>query len=65
MTIWINNDEGLYRMAWNLVVYKQRSTPKNACAQAMLKQLHSMGITHTPDGVKWSKAGIMAAMVGM
>lgn len=64
-SLWINNDEGLYRMAWNLVVYKQRTTSKDACALAMLNQLHDMGITHTPDGVKWSKAGIRAGMAGL
>lgn len=64
-SLWINNDESLYRMAWNLVVYKQRTTPKDDCAVAMLNQLHDMGITHTPDGVKWSKSGIRAGMQGM
>lgn len=57
-SLWLNNDEGLYRMMQEHV---------NACsggktAQNILDELVDSGMTHTPDGVKWSKAGIMADM---
>lgn len=65
VSLWINNDESLYRMARNYVVFKQRSYTKDRCAEAMLNELHSAGITHTPDGAKYSKTAIRAAMVGM
>jgi hypothetical protein len=65
ISLWINNDESLYRMARNYVVFKHRSYTKDQCAEAMLNELHSAGITHTPDGAKYSKTAIRAAMVGM
>lgn len=65
VSLWINNDELLYRMARNYVMFKQRSYTKEQCSEAMLKELHSVGITHTPDGAKYSKTAIRAAMVGM
>jgi len=61
ISLWINNDEGLYRMAKEYVsVYNRKEA-----AQAMLDDLKEYGITHTQDGVKFSKTGILAAMVGM
>lgn len=61
ISLWINNDEALYRMAKEYVgTYKRKEA-----AQAMLDDLQEYGSTHTPDGVKWPKAGILAAMVGM
>lgn len=65
VSLWINNDEGLYRMALNYVRFKNRSISKQECAQAMLRELHDMGITHTPDGAPYSASSIRSAMVGM
>lgn len=65
VSLWINNDEGLYRMARNYVVFKQRSSSKQQCAAAMLQELHGCGITKTPDGAPYSISSIRAAMVGM
>ncbi len=62
VSLWINNDEGLYRMARNLVVFKQRSYSKRECAAAMLSDLSAVGITHTPDGAPYSVSSILAAM---
>lgn len=63
--LWINKDESLYNLARNYTTFKNRSYSKDDCAAAVLSELHSRGITHTPDGVKWSKSGIRAALVGM
>lgn len=60
-SLWLNNDEGLYNMAKD---YAKQYNRKDAAAY-MLEALNSCDITHTPDGVKWSKAGILAGMVGM
>lgn len=65
VSLWINNDEGLYRMALNYVQYKQRSYTRQQCAEAMLNELHDAGITHTPDGARYTVTTIRAAMVGM
>lgn len=65
VSLWINNDEGLYRIARNLVLYKQRSTPKTECAKAFIATLNEMGITKTPDGAPYSVSAVRAAMAGM
>jgi hypothetical protein len=64
VSLWINNDEGLYRMAQNYVVFKSRSYTKAQCAAAMLSELKDQGTTHTPDGAPYSVSSIRAAMVG-
>lgn len=58
-SLWINNDEGLYRLALSCVDYTQNRE------EAINLFLERVDISHTPDGYKWSKAGIRAAMQGM
>ena len=65
VSLWINNDETLYKMARNYVIFKQRSYSRNECAKAMLSELKAAGITHTPDGAPYSVTTIKAAMKGM
>ena len=60
VSLWINNDEGLYRMALYFILEH-----KDYAAERMLECLHNEGITKTPDGAKYSKTSIRAAMVGM
>lgn len=62
VSLWINNDEGLYREALHNI---QCSDSREKAASIMLDTLKELGITHTPDGVKYSKSAIRAAMVGM
>ena len=63
VSLWINNDEGLYSIAKNCV----RCYPKarEAAARHMLARLADEGLTHTPDGAPYSISSIRAAMVGM
>jgi hypothetical protein len=66
VSLWINNDEGLYNCARNYVrnvprFYKNRTI----AAQAMLDDLQRHGQDKTPDGVPYSVTTIRAAMVGM
>lgn len=62
VSLWINNDEGLYNEAINLAkIYK----PKRRAAQAMLENLHEVGITETPDGAEYTVPTIRAAMADM
>jgi hypothetical protein len=65
VSLWINNDEGLYRMAQNYVLFKQRSYTRDQCAAAMLSELKDQDITHTPDGAPYTVTTIRAAMIGM
>lgn len=61
VSLWINNDEGLYNLARRLVSHCTR----DGAASRMLEELHSAGITETPDGVKYTKTTIRKAMVDM
>ena len=58
-SLWINNDEGLYRLALECIKETDNRT------QAVNMFLDCIGASHTPDGVKWSKAGIRAGMQGL
>lgn len=62
VSLWINNDEGLYRTAIRCV---QAARNKNDAASAMLTTLNTSGVTHTPDGYRYTVTTIRAAMAGM
>lgn len=62
VSLWINNDYGLYMIACDLV----RSSRTKADAACRMKQLlKQAGITKTPDGAKYTSTSIRAAMVGI
>lgn len=62
VSLWVNNDEGLYRLALKSISNTGR---KDWAAEAMLKELHLCSIHQTPDGAPYTKTSIRAAMVGM
>ena len=62
VSLWINNDEGLYNLARQHVRHNRN---KNEAAANMLDDLNDMGYTETPDGAKYSLTTIRAAMVDM
>ena len=61
VSLWINNDQGLYNLAKDMM-RQTRSIYK--AADAILNTLQECGITHTPDGAKYSRAAIVAALRG-
>ena len=63
VSLWINGDEWLYLHARELI--RGDKLPRKAAAKRMLQNLHDMGITHTPDGARYSPASIYSAMEGM
>lgn len=71
VSLWINNDEGLYRAAKNFIrryprpAYGFDGSARDYAASKMLEWLRDDGITKTPDGAPYSKSAIRAAMVGM
>lgn len=62
VSLWINNEEPLYRMARDMV---RRNDSRDEAARMMLRALGDMGIHATPDGAPYSASAIRAAMVGM
>jgi len=57
-SLWINNDEGLYNLARECV---RMARTRRQAAEHMLAYLPDA----TPDGARYSLAGIMNAMRGM
>lgn len=65
VSLWINNDEGLYLMARDYVKRSRHCGGRDFAARRMLEALAIAGITHTPDGAPYSVSAIRAAMVNM
>lgn len=66
VSLWINNDEGLYRLARNYVLEcKHKGYTKDDAAAAIVKHFAADGFMHTPDGAPYSKSAVRAALVGM
>lgn len=61
VSLWVNNDEGLYRMAVELC----NTNTRPVAAARMLSELNEMGIYKTEDGAPFSVSSIRAAMVGI
>jgi len=59
VSLWINNDESLYRLALECV---RRAPNKNDAAQEMLDYMGGMGQAKTPDGAPYSVTTIRAAI---
>ena len=55
VSLWINNDEGLYRLAQSA---KREHTTKNAAARAMLEYLPEK----TPDGARYTFTSVRRAL---
>ena len=59
VSLWINNDEALYR--WARECIHDTSTREQA-ADYRLEQLHEDGFRNTPDGVPYTVTNIRLAM---
>lgn len=62
VSLWIGNDEGLYRHAKECI---RATATRDEAARRMRNELHAARITHTPDGAPYSVSAIRAAMVGL
>lgn len=62
VSLWINNDEGLYQLAREFIAVNSN---RDEAARDMMLFLELTGQDKTPDGFKYSKTAIRAAMVGM
>jgi hypothetical protein len=62
VSLWINNDSSLYQLAKEFISYNSN---RNDAARDMMLHMEALGQDTTPDGFKYSKSSIRAAMVGM
>jgi len=62
VSLWINNDEGLYTEARAFI---RKYGNRDHAAKRLMQVYSDCGITHTPDGAPYSVSSIRAAMVGM
>jgi hypothetical protein len=61
VSLWINNDEGLYAIAR----YWTKRRTRQVAAQRILEELQLNGHTRTPDGAPYSLSSVRAALVGI
>lgn len=56
VSLWVNNDEGLYKLACECI---RNSANRDAAARLMLESLGEMGKAETPDGhrIAWQPYG--------
>ncbi|MFA5567499.1 MAG: hypothetical protein WC972_02525 [Trueperaceae bacterium] len=59
VSLWLGNDEGLYRLAQD-VLSRHRSA-RDAAAD-LITQLEDAGITQTPDGAAYTTATVAHAL---
>ena len=62
VSLWINNDSYLYTLA---TVSVNTSCNLNAAVEQFIEVLAEDGITETPDGARYTKTAVRAAMVGL
>ena len=59
VSLWINNDEGLYRFARDL----RRELGSNLkAARAFIESMSEQGVTKTPDGERYTVGAVASAM---
>lgn len=61
VSLWINNDEGLYNLARRAC----KTYNKDYAARYVLESLVYVGITETPDGAPYSFSSVRAALRGI
>lgn len=67
VALWLANDEGLYRMACDII---RRRKPRHrggldAAAREIVTYLRECGITHTPDGAYYSFTAVRQGLRGL
>jgi len=59
VSLWVNNEENLYRMARSMA---RRHKNKNEAAECLRVLFLDLGMAQTPDGAKFSRAALRAAI---
>ena len=65
VSLWINNDEGLYRLMKDCLSYTWNGKRNKDCSAHMfLNVLRSLKIRRTPDGVRYTFSSVRKAIQG-
>ena len=59
VSLWLYNDEGLYNLMKDVV---RESKTKKQAAENIIQDLNDIGIYQTPDGAKYTKSAVLAAI---
>ena len=62
VSLWISNDEGLYRLA---LQHLRSCVGRRHAAQSFLSDLREVGTEKTPDGAPYTLTTVMAAFRGL
>ena len=62
VSLWLNNDEGLYRLMLRSIAC---GVDRDHAVGRLQETLRREGMTHTPDGAPYSKSAIRSAMAGL
>jgi hypothetical protein len=67
VSLWLNNDEALYRsmLSWIKAAGRSKQRAAKAFHYALTSSEYGNPITHTPDGAPYSVSAIRAAMRGL
>ena len=65
VSLWVNNDEGLYKMAKRYAQYRRGYSSRRDGAIAMLKDLNDSQVFKTPDGATYTVTSLINAMRGL
>ena len=65
ISLWIGNDEPLYRLALDCIVNAKRDHAKRWLTVATIRFCEIMGDSKTPDGFKYTRPRVRAALQGL
>jgi hypothetical protein len=65
VSLWIGNDEGLYRLALECIRDAKGNGGKAKAAERFLDILADSGVDATPDGARYTLTTVKAAFVGL
>lgn len=65
VSLWLNNDEGLYRLMKECLGYTWNSRAnKDSAAHMFIRIMHKRKTPKTPDGVRYTFSSVRSAIAG-
>ena len=65
VSLWIDNDEHLYKFALNCIAIAKEKPGKDWLTRAARRFTANVGADRTPDGAKYTLKAVMSALEGM